>query len=129
MVAETLRALGWNAFVASKDKGDRIATLSSWLKSGRLTLSPQFTDLIQEFDSYFWKDRQNNGGGNAWETVTVGDHHADLLDPLGYAVQASRSSRLRPSDRAESFTIERTHGEPARTTSLTEHRLRKAGYR
>ncbi len=128
MVAETLYAMGWNAFVASKDKGNRISTMKSWLKAGRLTLAAGHTDLIEEFHSYFWKDRQDNvSGGNAWETMTVGQHHADLLDCLGYAVQSAQLVSFRGADAERPVPIGMSdrYRDSGRAATLREHLERK----
>lgn len=83
---ETLNAMGWKCVPANNDKGARIALVAKLLKSGRLTLEPNIAaPLIQEFNSYYWKERREmTSGGTGWETVTTGGHHADLLDTLGY---------------------------------------------
>ena len=98
-LVESLRQMGYNAHAASADKGARISTMKGWLKSGRLMMPDSFGDLIEEFHSYFKKDRNDNvSGGNPWETTTVGQHHADLLDALGYAVMETQGGRLNASD-------------------------------
>lgn len=83
---ETLNAMGWNCEPANNDKAGRIALVKTLLKSGRLTIEPAIAaPLIQEFNSYYWKERREmTSGGTGWETTTSGGHHADLLDVLGY---------------------------------------------
>lgn len=125
-LVESLRQMGYNAHAASADKGARISTMKGWLKSGRLTMPPTFTDLIEEFHSYFKKDRADNvSGGNPWETTTVGNHHADLLDALGYAVLETQGGRLNASDPGP-VRIERIATYRGQRETREEWRERKA---
>lgn len=80
------RRLGLPAYPADNSKSARIAAVTMLLKLGRLTIDPRCTNLIHEFETYYWAQRRDGGltSGNAVATTTPADHHADGLDVLGY---------------------------------------------
>lgn len=92
-----LQSRGWPAFEADNDRGAGIAAVRTWLKSGRLTISPNARNLLTEFDSYWWADRSDGmSGGKAVETKTPAHHHGDGLDALRYAILSLQQGRLAP---------------------------------
>lgn len=85
-VPKSLIQVGIPCYPANNDKRARLGLVATWLKSGRLTFSPHLKEIAEEMHSYWYVERKENGlgGGNPAATRTPANHHADLLDVLGY---------------------------------------------
>ena len=122
----TLRSLGWNAHPANNDKADGIATVSTWLRNGRLTIAPECTNLLAEFSTYWWAERREMQAGSPRPTATrtPASHHADALDALRYAVLGVIKGLPRSTGRIEQGW-DRAERERARPEPLAERLQRK----
>ena len=128
VITNTLRSLGFPAFKATMGRDEGLEVARWLLQAKRLTIDPSCVNSIGEFATYQWA-RRKNVGGQSVATRSAAFDHSDAMDARRYGAVYIVNNLMRPAERAEPFTIERTHGEPGRGTSLSEHRLRKAGYR
>ncbi len=79
---EDLVRLNWKAQKAPNARGPGIGLVRQVLDEGRLTISPELADLRHELLTYWWDPDSNQ----PFATKTSGDHHADLVDAMRYAV-------------------------------------------
>ncbi len=101
----TLRALGYPAYAARKDRGMGRGMVAQMLTTGLLTVEPGLSALDEEFLSYWWVERRDGQRGElAQATRTGAGHHADLLDALRYAaveaVQGAWNADATPKEAA-----------------------------
>ena len=126
VIVNTLRSLGFPAFKAMMGRDEGLEVQRWLLQAKRLTIEPTCENSIGEFATYLWA-RRKNAAGQSLATQSAAFDHSDAMDARRYGAVYIVNNLMRPAERAEAFTIERTH-EPV-AMSLSEHRLRKAGYR
>lgn len=88
----TLRAAGFGAFAANKDRASGLKYVQEMLVGSggmpRLTFSPELTFTCSEFGQYIWAQKRNAETRVVYRSDTPIDHHADAMDALRYGCVA-----------------------------------------
>lgn len=88
VLVKTLQRMGWPARRAVMDRS-QIQYLRGLLRTGRLTIEPDFAQgLLEEAESWWWKkvSEAHKSYVGQWATITGSGHHADEWDAVRYAV-------------------------------------------
>ena len=83
----SLQGMGYRAVAAVKGRRQAFGMMGQMLQSGRLTIEPTCTPLINEILTTFHKERRDMSvGSGEMPLVTPANHHADAIDTVKDAI-------------------------------------------